>query len=116
VYTGLLLEFPQGCMLERFIGIDESARDGPRALERFIAALDEQDLQILLIEPEYYAVNGDMGLPALCPVVHRSLRGIGVYLTLSIVYYIHFVKGRKYLLIDIKTVFDPISVAFMTDF
>ena len=56
--AGLLAEFALGRRVERFVNLNEPARQCPRADERPAATLDEKHLEVLVVEPENNTIDG----------------------------------------------------------
>ncbi len=54
----LLTQLAAGGVFERFIDVHKPARQRPHSGERIEIALDQHDLQILFIEPEDDAIDG----------------------------------------------------------
>ena len=58
LYTGLLTELTDGTLVDGFVHLHEAAREGPAALEGFVATLDEEHAGLRLTGDDD-AVGGD---------------------------------------------------------
>ena len=59
--AGFFFEFASGAGFEVFADAHEAAGESPLALEGGEASLDEEDFEIILVEPEDHAVGGEGG-------------------------------------------------------
>ena len=58
--TGKFGQHPLGCIVDTFVGADESPHKRPLSLSRFHLAFEQQKIERALLETEYDAIDRDI--------------------------------------------------------